>query len=515
MDRSTNSVSRSTIAGVATDRSDSNESMRRGEEGTPSSGAASWLRTHRAKLVLVDLGCVTWATIGAQVLRFGGTNETLPVGDQQAPYALVSVLLIAAWWLMLGLWGSRESRVLGYGAEEYKRVISATLWLFGGIAIFSYVFRLDTARGYVAIALPIGILSLLLARWMLRALLISARNLGRNLRRILLIGGQHSVAHLHRQLGTHLEAGYLPVAAYLPGYTGTTSLRSEAGTLPVVGTSSEVRDILEAIEASGVDTVAISAGATFAPTTLRQLGWQLSAREVAMVMAPALTDVAGPRIHTQPVAGLPLIHVTTPKLVGAKRLVKRGFDIVATGCILLVLAIPMLFVAGLVKLDDPGPAIFRQKRIGKAGAPFEMLKFRSMVVDAEARLKALQAQSEGNSVMFKMKNDPRITRIGRFLRRYSIDELPQLINVLKGDMSLVGPRPPLPREVEGYDDFAHRRLLVKPGITGLWQVSGRSDLSWEDTVRLDLYYVENWSMTQDLMILVRTFRAVVGKSGAY
>ncbi|GAB4099245.1 sugar transferase [Sinomonas halotolerans] len=490
-------------------------SVRLEERAAPRAAIRSWFRTQPARLALVDLGCVVWATNGAQVLRFGVVNEQLRIGGQHTPYALISLAVILVWWLMLGLWGSREQRVLGYGPEEYKRVISATLWLFGGIAIFSYVFQLETARGYVAIALPIGLMSLLAGRWVLRNLLISSRNLGRNLHRVLLIGGEDSVAHLHRQLGKNPAAGYRPVAAYLPGGRGTTGLQSAAGTLPVVGHSLVLQDILDAIEESGVDTVAISAGSAFAPSTLRQLGWKLAARDINMIVAPALTDVAGPRIHTQPVAGLPLIHVTTPKLDGSKRLFKRLFDISASGLALIVLALPMLLVAALIKLDDPGPSIFRQRRIGKAGASFEMLKFRSMVVDAEARLRALREQSEGNGVMFKMKQDPRITRIGRLIRRYSIDELPQFINVLKGDMSLVGPRPPLPSEVEAYDDSAHRRLLVKPGITGLWQVSGRSDLSWEDTVRLDLYYVENWSLTQDLMILVKTFRAVVAKSGAY
>ena len=234
-----------------------------------------------------------------------------------------------------------------------------------------------------------------------------------------------------------------------------------------------------------------------------------------MIMAPALTDIAGPRIHTQPVAGLPLIHVTTPKLEGPKGFAKRAFDFVAAATILGALWVPMMLIAALVRLDSPGPSIFRQQRVGRAGTSFEMFKFRSMVVDAESRLEELRGINEGAGPLFKMKRDPRITRMGNLLRRYSVDELPQLINVLRGEMSLVGPRPPLPSEVAMYDDWAHRRLLVKPGITGLWQVSGRSDLSWEDSLRLDLYYVENWSLAQDLIILSRTLKAVFAKSGAY
>ncbi|BCW72569.1 hypothetical protein NicSoilB8_36130 [Arthrobacter sp. NicSoilB8] len=232
-------------------------------------------------------------------------------------------------------------------------------------------------------------------------------------------------------------------------------------------------------------------------------------------MAPALTDIAGPRIHTQQVAGLPLIHVTTPALDGGQRVAKRLFDIVVSA-ILIVLSSPvMIVVALLLKLTDPGPVLFKQQRVGIQGAHFGMLKFRSMVIDAEQRLVELQHKNEGNGVLFKMKSDPRITPVGRFLRKFSLDELPQLFNILAGSMSLVGPRPPLPSEVAAYEKDVRRRLLVKPGLTGLWQVSGRSNLSWQDSVRLDLYYVENWSLAGDLLIILKTARAVFRSTGAY
>ncbi|ELT45968.1 undecaprenylphosphate glycosylphosphotransferase [Arthrobacter nitrophenolicus] len=236
---------------------------------------------------------------------------------------------------------------------------------------------------------------------------------------------------------------------------------------------------------------------------------------MGLIMAPALTDVAGPRIHTQQVAGLPLIHVTTPTLEGGQRVAKRLFDIVVSALLILLAAPAMACVAVLVKLDSPGPILFRQERVGIEGRHFRMLKFRSMVVDAESKLQELADQNEGSGPLFKMKNDPRITRIGGALRRFSIDELPQLFNVFSGSMSLVGPRPPLPREVEAYESDVRRRLLVKPGVTGLWQVSGRSNLSWQDSVRLDLYYVENWSLAGDLVIILRTVRAVFHSTGAY
>jgi exopolysaccharide biosynthesis polyprenyl glycosylphosphotransferase len=465
-------------------------------------------------VTVVDVLCVAWAVAGAQLLRFGIKDPTLDVMVKQAPYTVVGAALGCAWVLMLGLWGTRDSRILGYGPTEYKRVTTASLWLFGGVAVVSYVFQLDTARGYVAIALPLGIASLLFGRWVLRNVLVRDRMAGRRLSRVLLVGSADSVDHLNRQLSRHPEAGYRPIGAFVPHHVGL-EVGEPDFRLRVVGSGPSMDAILRAIALTRADTVAISGGAAIRPETLRQLGWHLASQDIAMIMAPALTDIAGPRIHTQPVAGLPLIHVTTPKLEGAKAVAKRAFDVALAVSLLAILALPMGIVALLVKADSVGPVLFRQTRVGRAGDTFSMLKFRSMVADAESRLDELQGVSDGKGLLFKMKADPRVTRFGRFIRRYSIDELPQLLNVMRGEMSLVGPRPPLPGEVAGYDDSAHRRLLVKPGITGLWQVSGRSDLSWEDSMRLDLYYVENWSMVQDLMILIKTIRAVVTSNGAY
>lgn len=467
----------------------------------------------RVRVLLVDFLCITWAVAIAELLRFGLDGQSLDIGSVATPYPLVSVVLDVLWWVGLGALGTRQPRIQGFGTEEYRRVTTASLWLFGGIALVSYVFQLDTARGYVAVALPLGIVSLLIGRWALRKDLIHRRKSGQHLRRVLVVGGAQSAAHLARQLGAYPAAGYQPVAAYLTTSDATEPWPEDLQ-LPVIGKGKDLEGILAAVEAAAADSVAIS-GADVDPPTLRQLGWALTARDIGMFMAPALTDVAGPRIHMQQLAGLPLIHVTTPNLEGLKAVAKRGFDICASLALLIILAIPMCVVAMLVKLDSSGAAMFRQTRIGRSGEVFSMLKFRSMVVDAEQQLARLTELNQGNGVLFKMKDDPRVTKVGRFIRRYSIDELPQLFNVLMGDMSLVGPRPPLPVEVETYDEFAHRRLLVKPGLTGPWQVSGRSDLSWDDSIRLDLYYVENWSMFQDMIYLLRTVRAVFAKDGAY
>ena len=284
--------------------------------------------------------------------------------------------------------------------------------------------------------------------------------------------------------------------------------------IPVLG---GLDDLHEALDAVNADTVVVTGSDKISSQRMRELSWSLEPGRHHLVVAPSLTDIGGPRIHTRPVAGLPLIHVEMPRYEGIKLFAKRAFDLVVSGLLILVLSPFLGIIALVVRWTSQGPVLFRQERVGINGETFTMFKFRSMVSDAEARLVALQDERRlaGNTVMFKMKNDPRITTIGRFLRRYSIDELPQLFNVFGGSMSLVGPRPPLKQEVDLYETHVHRRFLVKPGITGLWQISGRSNLSWEDTVRLDLFYVENWSMTGDVIILWRTAKAVLARDGAY
>ncbi|MET3165127.1 UNVERIFIED_ORG: exopolysaccharide biosynthesis polyprenyl glycosylphosphotransferase [Arthrobacter sp. UYEF10] len=304
------------------------------------------------------------------------------------------------------------------------------------------------------------------------------------------------------------------MAAHLPG-ASSASLPELDANVPVTGTQSDFASILEIILETRVDAVAISAGVNLHPQDLRRLGWELAARDIGMILAPALTDIAGPRIHTQPVAGLPLIHVSTPKLTGGKKVAKRTFDLAVAGALVIVLAPLLLALAVLVGMTSAGPVLYRQERIGLRGSTFNMLKFRSMKVDADAELQTLlNSQGAGDTPLFKVVNDPRITRLGRVLRKFSLDEIPQLLNVLGGSMSLVGPRPQREGEVALYDDAAHRRLYVSPGMSGLWQVSGRSNLTWEESIRLDLYYVENWSLMGDVLILFKTFKAVFASTGA-
>ncbi|MEJ7774891.1 MAG: sugar transferase [Nocardioidaceae bacterium] len=470
----------------------------------------TWAEAYRRRLAVTDALVIAWALTGAHVARFGAADTDLAVGRYAPSYLLISLLLAVAWWLSLSLFGTRDTRIIGVGPEEYKRVVGTCLRLFGSIAIVAFLAQAQVARGYLAVAFPVGTLGLLLARWLWRQWLHLQRHQGEYSDTVVVVGSRNHVEHLVRELRRNPTAGLRVVGACVPG--GHVGDMLEESTVPVLG---GLAGAAEAALDVGASTVAVTASEAIGPTALRKLGWDLEAAGVDLVVAPSLTDVAGPRVHSRPVAGLPLLHVEAPRYEGASRATKKVFDLTLTSLGLVVLSPVLALIALAVAVDSRGPVLFRQERIGLGGEPFAMLKFRSMVADADTRLADLSQANQGSGPLFKMRDDPRVTRVGRLMRRYSLDELPQLVNVLRGDMSLVGPRPPLLREVETYADDVRRRLLVRPGITGLWQVSGRSDLSWEDSVRLDLYYVENWSLTSDVVILWRTLRAVVSSAGAY
>jgi exopolysaccharide biosynthesis polyprenyl glycosylphosphotransferase len=477
---------------------------------TPST--LGWSRSYARRLRLTDLFVLIWVVFGVQIAWLGfGSNLATNVNDLRVGYTGISVLVIVVWMLALAYFDTRGDRVVGFGSSEYRRVADASVRMFGLLAIAAFLFHLELARGYVLIAFPVGMLVLMLSRWMWRQWLIIERRHGRYSAQVLLVGSPASVLHIGRQLAAQPAAGYRVLGAVV----STGHIGPLAGTdLESFGGFDDVHRVLERI---GADTVVITSADDLPPQRVRELSWGLEPGHQHLVVAPSLTDIGGPRIHTRPVQGLPLIHVETPTYEGRKLYLKRSFDIVGSSLLIAVLSPLLLVLAILVKAGSHGPALFLQERVGLNGKPFRMVKFRSMVVDAESQLQEVSSldHAEGNTVLFKMKNDPRVTRIGGFMRRFSLDELPQLFNVWVGTMSLVGPRPPLDREVELYDEHVHRRFLVKPGVTGLWQVSGRSDLSWEDSVRLDLYYVENWSVTGDVVILWKTTKAVLGRDGAY
>jgi exopolysaccharide biosynthesis polyprenyl glycosylphosphotransferase len=325
---------------------------------------------------------------------------------------------------------------------------------------------------------------------------------------VVAVGHPAAVADLVNELRRYHYHGLEVVAACLAGGTQV----SEVAGVPVVG---DLDDTAEVVRRSGASTVAVLPSPEMDGVRLRQLAWELEKTGTDLCVAPALLDVAGPRTTIRPTAGLTLLHVDHPQLSGPRQVMKDLVDRVAAGVALLLLSPLMLVLAICVRLSDRGPALFKQTRVGKNGRSFKIYKFRTMVVDAERRLAELREMNELDGVLFKMRRDPRVTPVGARLRKWSLDELPQLFNVLLGEMSLVGPRPPLPDEAALYADHVRRRLVVKPGLTGLWQVSGRSDLTWEESVRLDLRYVENWSLALDLQILWKTVFVLIRGRGAY
>jgi exopolysaccharide biosynthesis polyprenyl glycosylphosphotransferase len=328
------------------------------------------------------------------------------------------------------------------------------------------------------------------------------------MQRVVAVGHAPAVADLIATLRRDKFNGLSVVGACLAGR----SMLSEIEGVPVFG---GLGNVSAAVRGLGADTVAVLSCPEMSGIRLRELAWELEETGTDLCVAPALIDVAGPRTTIRPVAGLPLLQLDHPELAGGKQLIKAVFDRLAAGLALVVLAPVFVVIALAIRVDDRGPVFFMQTRVGRDGRVFRLFKFRTMVVDAEQRKLELEALNEGAGVLFKMRKDPRVTRVGATLRRWSLDELPQLFNVVIGDMSLVGPRPALPREVARYGDHMRRRLVVKPGITGLWQVSGRSGLSWEESFRLDLRYVDNWSIMLDVQILWKTFSAVTRGSGAY
>jgi exopolysaccharide biosynthesis polyprenyl glycosylphosphotransferase len=468
--------------------------------------ATDWVRRFQRFVTLTDAAVILLATASTHTLWFGFDHVTVSTAANfGVDYVTFSVALVVLWMLALVVAGSRDSRILGTDSTEYRRIINATLALFGTIAVIAAMTQTDVARGYLITAFPLGTVLLLFSRWAWRRWLHAKRRLGEMSFRVLLIGNDIAVRELIDSLAIRTDAGYRVVAAVV-----TDELDAHIDGVPVYA----LGDFSGTLAATRPDTV-IVVGSDASSSRINELSWRLDPGQ-QLVVAPQLVGVAGSRIHTRPVSGLPLIHVETPSYDGPKRFAKRAFDLVFATGLVLVLAPLFIVVAVLIKVSSRGPVFYGQERIGLSGEPFTMLKFRSMVTDADAHLaELLAAQGTDDRPLFKVKDDPRVTRVGRVLRRYSIDELPQLLNVLRGHMSLVGPRPQRDGEVRLYDSKAGRRLVVKPGMSGLWQVSGRSNLSWEDSIRLDLYYVENWSITNDIIILLRTARAVVGADGAY
>ena len=456
-------------------------------------------------LVVLAVACLL-AVMIRRPLSVVGVSQDLPVS-----LVASSVVITAVWMVSLLAFGACNPRHIGAGAELYRSVLTGTLGAIGVLGAVQFLAGIPLSRPYVVVLFVVGTVLLLVVRAVVRRAVNLVRSRGGLRSQVLVIGSTGHVRGIVRTLRREVWLGYEVVGAVSPL---SEELSGEVAGVPVLGDESSLLDL---VREHRPDIVLFTAGSSTSAEEFRRVAWQLEAFEVGVIVVPGVSEISGDRIRMRPVAGLPLVHMDLPRSRRALKKGKRAFDIVVSAALLLMLSPILAVIALCVRCGDGGPAIFTQKRVGRDGETIEFLKFRSMVVDAEAKLAELQKQQRdrGNDVLFKMSDDPRITRVGRFLRRYSLDELPQLWNVLRGDMSLVGPRPALPREVAEYEDDAHRRLAVRPGITGLWQVSGRSDLSWDDTVRLDLFYVDNWSFVQDLLILFRTVSAVVDSRGAY
>ncbi len=456
-----------------------------------------------------DLVLVTFtvfaAILGREIIPFA-SFPSRTVGDS---LTVAGPLMMVGWVLAIFLLGGYRQQVFGAGLDEYKRVVYGSLWTAAAVGIGCYLAEFQLSRGFFILAFAIGIPALMLGRFLLRRSIHKARSHGALQHRVVIAGSEGHVDEIASVLRREKWLGYNVVGALIPepGERQTT----HSG-IPLLGSAASIADT--AIDAEA-DVVFLAGGAVDSASEMRRLAWDLEHEDVSVVIAPSVTDVSSERVSVRPVGGMPLIHLEKPRSAEAVRRAKRTFDVVGSLALLVFFSPVIAFAAFRVWRFDGGPVLFRQSRVGRDGETFRCWKFRTMVTNAEELLADLHKQQGYDGGLFKMENDPRITAPGRWLRRFSIDELPQLVNVLLGDMSLVGPRPPLRHEVAQYDDDMARRLRVRPGMTGLWQVSGRSELSWSEAIRLDLYYVDNWSMLQDLTILARTWGAVFGSRGAY
>jgi exopolysaccharide biosynthesis polyprenyl glycosylphosphotransferase len=468
------------------------------------SDEAHWQRLIVARLLLADAVAAVIAVALGWAVRIG-----FETAHNAADYLSWSAFVAAAWVISLHVQGAYDLRLVANGTRDYHRVIRAAAMLAGAVAVVCYLSGALIGRTFVALVIPTGAVLMVLARFALRRSMHRHRRHGQWCSTILAVGTSESVQHLAELAQRNPDAGLVVVAACVED---TAEGEEVAAGVPVVGGVSSAAELADKYD---VDVVAV-AGSGLGPRRIRELGWALEGTRRDLVMAPGLTEVAGPRVHVSPVHGLPLMWVDQPQFTGASRMVKRAVDVLVSGTALLLSSPLLLLIAAAVKLTSRGPVIYRSTRYGQGGETFTVYKFRSMYRDADQRRdELLELNEHGNGVLFKIRQDPRVTPVGRLLRKWSLDELPQLANILTGSMSLVGPRPPLPDEVERYASDDHRRLLVKPGLTGLWQVSGRSDLTWEESVRLDLYYVENWSLAFDFAIIARTVWAVLQRRGAY
>ncbi|MFC9806861.1 sugar transferase [Streptomyces griseoaurantiacus] len=472
---------------------------------------SDWAQRYRRTVITADT--LATALVVGVIGEFFGVRDAANWHEKWGILAFGTELLVLGALAVSRAWAPA---VLGQGAEEFRRLgrslfMATVVLALGGIALTSRNIKL-----WIFVAVPAIALVVMIARYVLRLRLHRQRKAGRCLRPVLAAGDPATVRDLITRTRKFPHLGWRVDAVCTTDGLGSgpdhTDRTDHVGGVPVVG---RLTDVANHVRRDGYRVVAITPDPHWSPERLQRLAWNLEGSEAEMVVAPVLMEVAGPRLHVDAVLGIPLLRVSMPAFTGGRRVVKEIVDRLGAALLLLLFAPLMALVALLVRVDSRGGAFYRQRRVGKDGREFTILKFRTMVVGAHRARATLADHNEGAGLLFKLRRDPRVTRVGAVLRRYSIDELPQLLNVLTGSMSLVGPRPPLPEESAAYGPDIRRRLLVKPGLTGLWQISGRSDLPWEEAVRLDLRYVEDWSLALDTVILWKTLRAVLYGQGAY
>ncbi|MFT4188385.1 MAG: sugar transferase [Aeromicrobium sp.] len=477
------------------------------------------LRFKLARILFIsDALTLSLALLFANLVKFSSKNPNPEINILwfTVGYEALGVAIGSAWLANLQVAGARDYRIIGVGALEYRRIVRASILTFGILSILSLLFKVDMSRGYLLIAFPAGLAGLLVGRKIMRVWLRRERRSGKYVANALLIGGSDSARYVADWLDLHVGAGGVRVTGvWTPDEKKSADQVLEIGdrVIPVLGSDGELSDALEMAHAR---RVIVTDSEHLGHHGIKELIWELSEEDADLMISPNIFDVSRSRLQLTMLASMPFLHVEDPRYGDASSLGKVLFDRLGALALMVVFAPVLLVAAVSVKLSSSGPIFYKQERVGRDGRKFEMIKFRSMYVDADSRLATLLAESgSAMAPLAKLQDDPRVTPVGAFIRRYSVDELPQLFNVLMGSMSLVGPRPQRQFEVDTYDAKARRRLRVLPGMTGLWQVSGRSDLSWEEALRLDIYYVENWSITGDVLILWKTFRAVFWPEGAY
>jgi exopolysaccharide biosynthesis polyprenyl glycosylphosphotransferase len=419
--------------------------------------------------------------------------------------------MVVSWLFLILLRGGYEARYLGAGNEEFKRVVNAGATMLSVIAIGSYVAKSAPPLRLVLPSLLIGTMLVLLGRWLLRIWLGRQRLEGRFQQSTLIVGDRLRSAALSESFATDAVAGFKVIGTVQPPRVAASDARLDARDHVV---DAWLDDVMDWIDAHNVHAVAVAESTAVDPALLRRLAWRLEGPRIDLLVSPVLSDVAGPRMSVRPAAGLPLIHLDEPNLTGPKRALKRIVDLLVAVPLVIIVFPVYLLTAAAIKFDSLGKALYISDRIGRSGEVFRCIKFRTMHIGADS-IRADVIGDLDDEVADRYREDPRVTRVGRVLRRWSMDELPQLFNVISGSMSLVGPRPMLPGELELLGDAEHRRHLTKPGMTGLWQISGRKEVSWDDRMRMDLHYIETWSIALDIVILAKTGKAVITGHGAY